>query len=693
VGVAFRLAEALFEALGKGRGRAEVLLDLVAIGTVADAVPLTGENRVLVRAGLKRLNEKPRPGVQALLQAARHSAPLGAGQITARTIALVLGPRINAAGRVGDPHAALELLLSEEEAAEEKAIFLDRLNQERQRLEALMVAEAQALVDSRPGELEKPLLVVAEEGWLPGLTGLAANRLVERYGRPVFLIALNGPEGRGSGRGTPGFDVFRALQHAAPCLLEFGGHTGAGGFSIKREAVEAFKEALMEYARREEPAVSRLLELDAAVKLAELTPELVAELDLLEPHGCGNPPVRLVSFGVSVEDARPVGANGNHLKLRLRQGDSSLDAIGFGLAGDKAPPGNLDVVFRPVISEVTGRLELKVEDFREAAGVERTKDEGGRMKDEEERVGRVTEEGLFKKAVTYISQLTDLYLPEEVPGEKAPALTARGALVDLREHPDRWAALEKLVSERRAAVVVSAPAVASEVAARLRLALPQKARGILVFHSGLAKERRSLRELASAGEVDILVTTPALGGQFVAERDVVVFEPLYTWAQWEWLRGCGGRDLILLFGHREREAARRRLAAVAPSRQALLCFYRYLRPYAGKGTFRLSFSEAVSLLRRTGVPGAGRRAVETALQVLAELNLVSFTAAAEGYHLQVEAVTAKRFLPAAPTFKKYHAFKREVLSCQRHFLVAPAEVLKDYFQCGIITPGGADGTL
>lgn len=686
VGVAFKLGEALFEALGKGRNRVEDLLDLVAIGTVADVVPLTGENRVLVRAGLKRLNENPRPGVQALLQAAQYPGSPGARGVTARTIALVLGPRINAAGRVGDPHAALELLLSKEETAAERAALLDRLNQERQRIEALMVAEAQALVDSRPGEAEQPVLVVAKEGWLPGLTGLAANRLVDYYNRPAFLIALNGPEGRGSGRGTPGFDVFRALEHTAAHLVEFGGHPGAGGFSIRADAVEPFREALIEYAGRERQPLSQTLELDAAVKLTDLTPELAAELDLLEPQGCGNPPVRLVAYGVEVEDARPVGANGNHLKLRLRQGDFSLDAIGFGLAGDAAPPPRLDVIFRPVLSEVTGRLELKIEAFRKAAGKERIKNGEGKARG-------VAGEVLFKKAARYISQLTDLYLPEEVHREKALVPTARERLVDLREHPDRWRTLGQLLAGRKAAVVVSVPAAACEVAARLRLALPQQASGIVFFHGGLAEQRRALVELAAAGEIEVLVTTPALGGQFTAERDVIVFEPLCTWAQWEWLRGCGGRDLILLFGRREREMMRRRLAGIAPPRRVLLWFYHCLRQRAAKGVLQLGLAEATAVLRQVGVPGAGQRAVETVFQVLSELGLVSFSPVVGGYRIEVRPVAGKRFLPAAPTFKKRHSYKREVLSCQRYFLVTPAEVLKEYFRCGIITPGGADGSL
>ncbi|MEW6447848.1 MAG: single-stranded-DNA-specific exonuclease RecJ [Bacillota bacterium] len=678
VGVAWKLATALMEeTMGNNAGSmAEDLLDLVAIGTVADVVPLTGENRVLVRAGLKRVGERTRPGLRALL---RQSA---AGEtVTARTVSMILAPRINAAGRVGDPRTALDLLLSEEENAEEGAALLCSLNQERQRLETLMLAEAQALIDGKPGEVQKPVLVVAGEGWLPGLTGIVANRLVERYGRPVFLIALNGESGRGSGRGTPGYDVFQALQYAAPHLVEYGGHTGAGGFTVMREAVAAFGEALIEYSRLEKRPAPVSLHLDADVKFEELTPELATELDLLEPHGCGNPPVRLVSYGVGVEDARPVGANGSHLKLRLRQGNTGFDAIAFGLAGNSSPPRVLDVVFRPAISEVTGRLELIIEDFRPAEKDSCTpKPYGANI--------------FIKQALDYISQLTDLYRPEEAP-EKQQQPAKRAALVDMRGHPDRWAVLAQMYSIRKPVVLVSTPAAACEVAARLRLVFPDTADRVTVFHAGLPEKHRAAAATAAAGDTGVLVTTPALAGRFPDDKDVVVFELFHTWSQWEWLRGCGGRELILLFGGRDREAARLRLNALAPPRKALLGFYQYLRRHAGRGIITIGFPDGVKLLKNCGVPGAGKRALENALKILAELELLELNPAAGGYRIGLKTPQRKRFLPASPTFKQQHVFKREVLDCQKHFLTSPSEVLKDYFQCGIISTGGTDdvGTL
>ena len=673
VGVAFKLAAALLDGTGIDAG---TLLDLVAIGTVADIVPLTGENRALVRAGLERINSTPRAGIAALLRTA------GAERVvTVRTISIFLGPRINAAGRIGDPYTALDLLLCGETEAEEKAGLLETLNQERRRLETLMVAEAQAMVDGNPEQLEKPVLVIAGEGWLPGLTGIVATRLMERYERPVFVIAMNGEQGRGSGRGTPGFDVFKALQYASPYLIEYGGHPGAGGFSVRSEAVKALSCAVIDYARTQEAFASTELKLDAAVKLSDVTPELVSELQLLEPHGYGNPPPRLASFGVYVEEARQVGQNGDHLKLRLRQNSACIDAIGFGLAQGESLPEIIDVVFQPVVSEMTGRVELKIECFR-AAGRSLNNYEGSEA-------GKC----LLEKSLKYITQLTDLHLPEEAPPlADETSFTRRQTLVDLREHADRWAVLKELAGRKRIAVVVSTPAAACEVAARLKLMLPEKASRTVAFHSGVL-EGGLMRELKTSGAIDILVATPAVAGKFAPETGVVVFDLLHTWRQWNWLRACGGQDIILLYGTRQRDIARRCLRALAPPRQVLLNLYQYLLKQAKQGAVHVKLTALVGLLRDAGVPGPGRRAVENAFKILAELGLINYTYNAGGYSVKMQPAKGKRFLPSAPTFRKQYAVKREMLSCQKHFLIAPAEVLKEYFGCGIISPGGAYGAI
>lgn len=671
VGVAYKLATALLEGNAAGT---EDLLDLAAIGTVADVVPLNGENRVLVRAGLERINHAPRPGVAAVLRAAGGERP-----VTCRTISMFLAPRVNAAGRVGNPNTALDLLLCGSEGAEEKARVLESLNQERKRLEALMIAEAQAIVDRSGEGMVKPVLVVAGEGWLPGLTGLAANRLVERYGRPVFLIAMNGGEGRGSGRGTPGFDVYRALQSAAPCLLEYGGHSGAGGFSVKSEAVTALGDALVEYAMGMEPIEPGALELDAVVALSDLTPELVNELQLLEPHGCGNPPPLLAACGAEVEQARPVGQNGNHLKLRLRQGSSVRDAIGFGLAGDGLPPRVVNIAFRPITSQLTGRVELKIECFRGPGPATNGLEHSG------------YEDRAVNKSIDFINQLTDLYYPEEVQDpllRNTNTTRTRKALVDLRGCPDRWYVLQEMAQRRPLVVVVSTAAGACETAARIRLTLGTKADNVRVYHSGLAGEPDVYESAVEAG---VLVTTPAFAGTFPAGAGIAVLDLLHTWSQWEWLRACGGQNVILLFGGRERDVTRHRLQGFAPPRRLLAELYRYLMRQADRGMVEVKPPTLVGVIQSAGIPGAGLWSAENALKVLGELGLISYTSGLGGYKIKLQAQKGKRFLPSAPTFKRQHALKREILSCQKHFLVATAEELKEYFGCGIISPGGIYG--
>jgi single-stranded-DNA-specific exonuclease len=670
VGVAYKLAEALLEGTTAG---AEDLLDLVAIGTIADVVPLTGENRTLVRAGLEKINQAPRPGIAAILGAAGQEHP-----VTCRTIAMFLAPRVNAAGRLGNPDTALDLLLCGGEIAEERANVLESINQERKRLEALMSAEAQAIVDGSGEGMDKPVLVVVGEGWLPGLTGLAANRLVERYGRPVFLVAMNGSQGRGSGRGTPGFDVYRALQYAAPHLLEYGGHTGAGGFSVKKEAVSALNRALVEYAAGLGAADPGALVLDAAVALSDLTPRLMDELELLEPHGCGNPPPLLTACGLEVEQARTVGQNGRHLKLRLRQGSTVRDAIGFGLAGEHLPPQVVDVAFRPVTSELTGRVELRIEYLRGTGpAVDGLKNQ-------------VYKDHAFNRSLEFVNRLTDIYYPEEVPeASKTFSAGTRKALVDLRGYPDRWHVLQELARRRSLAVVVSTAAGACEAAARLRLAFGAQEGDVRVYHSGITGGPG----MCEPPETGITVVTPAFAGVFPGGTDIVIFDLLHTWPQWEWLRACGGENVYLLFGSRERDVTRRRLRGFAPPRKALAELYRYLMRQADRGVVEVEPRILVGVIKSAGIPGAGLWSVENALKVLSELGLISYASGQDRFRIELQAQKGKRFLPSAPTFKRQHSLKREMLSCQKHFLIAAAEELKDFFRCGIISPGGIHGGL
>ncbi|MCS6847561.1 MAG: single-stranded-DNA-specific exonuclease RecJ, partial [Anaerolineae bacterium] len=350
VGVAFRLAQCLLRrARDAGLPRGDVtegsLLDLVAIGTVADVVPLVGENRALVRAGLERMNSQPRVGLQALIQA----AGLKPGSVNASRIGFALGPRLNAAGRLEHAQAAYDLLTCDDPArAAELAGALNRQNSERQSVTAAVAENAERQVmeaHARSGDdaPAPPLLFAASPDYHVGVIGLAAARLVEKYHRPVVVATINGEEARGSCRSINGFDITAALDECADLLLKHGGHEAAAGFTARADALEALRARLCDIARDRQPAGgwARVIQADAEVALAEVDARAITELQQLEPHGQSNPKPTFVVRGAVVSGLSRVGrAEGNapppHLQLRVTDARrTTWDAIAWRM-GDRA---------------------------------------------------------------------------------------------------------------------------------------------------------------------------------------------------------------------------------------------------------------------------------------------------------------------------------------------------------------------
>jgi single-stranded-DNA-specific exonuclease len=327
-GVVYKLAEAL---LGPGDGLLTRHLDLVALATIADVVPLVDENRALAIAGLRRLATTTRPGLRALMRAARvDPAVVDEGAVGFR-----LAPRINAAGRLGRPTAALDLLLTDdEETATRIAGELEELNRERQSIEDRILREASAAIDSWPEARRRQRgYVVADESWHEGVIGIVASRLAERYHRPVVLIA--GTEGlwKGSGRSIPAFDLHAGLAACADHLERFGGHRAAAGLSIRPEAVPGLAEAFAAHAdaHLDDDALRPVTSVDAIVPGAALTLGLAAELRRLAPFGLGNPGVNLLVAGCELTELATVG-DGKHLRFRVRdRGRPAGSAIAFGL--------------------------------------------------------------------------------------------------------------------------------------------------------------------------------------------------------------------------------------------------------------------------------------------------------------------------------------------------------------------------
>jgi single-stranded-DNA-specific exonuclease len=372
-GVAFKLCQGLGNALGVPEEELYPFLDLVAMATIADLVPLTGENRILVRYGLRALARTRNPGLRCLLEV----AGLDGGELTAGTVGFVVAPRLNAVGRLGDPSMALRLLLTDDPAeARTLSQAAEALNRERQATDRKTLDEALAQLADSFDPAEDFGIVLAAEGWHPGVVGIVASRVVERIHRPTVLVALQGEVGRGSARSIPGFHLLEAIQGAGRYLERFGGHRQAAGMELRRENLQLFREAFNQEARRrlEGEDLRPSLKVDLEVKLGEMTPELLGFMKYLGPHGMGNPrPVFLARNLVLKGPPRVVGAN--HDKVRHGPGGAELDAIGFDLA-DRVDPGTwasdlVDVVFQLQENEFRGvrTLQARVKEIRSSGTI------------------------------------------------------------------------------------------------------------------------------------------------------------------------------------------------------------------------------------------------------------------------------------------------------------------------------------
>jgi len=367
VGVAFHLLIALRARLRlDGRftaGEPDIreYLDLVALGTVADVVPLLGANRVLVSYGLKQLSCASRVGVQALKDVAGIAGEVGCGAVGFR-----LAPRINAAGRLEDAALGLELLLTRDGArAKSIATALDESNAQRQSLERATLEEARAMLEEGACRGRKSI-VLGSELWHPGVIGIVASRIAELFHRPVILFAFEGETGRGSGRSISRFHLLDAIKSCAGHLLRYGGHSHAAGMSIDRDELERFALSFDEAAAGtlDADALTPTLAYDLELAPGEIEQSLVLEIDRMKPFGMGNPEPVFLLRGASIDEGRVL--KGGHLKLKLSCGGRSFDAIGFGLADKGVPTGRVDLLFSPGINVWNGKssLQLIVKDLR-----------------------------------------------------------------------------------------------------------------------------------------------------------------------------------------------------------------------------------------------------------------------------------------------------------------------------------------
>ncbi|NLX98286.1 MAG: single-stranded-DNA-specific exonuclease RecJ [Rhodopirellula sp.] len=380
-GVAFKLAWSLCQQASGAKRVSERMKEfllqavgLAAMGTIADVVPLVDENRVLVRHGLDSLKKVPPLGLATLLRITElDRKPL----LDSEDVAFTLGPRLNAAGRLGQAQLAVELLVTDRaDRAEELAQYVDRLNASRQTLERSVYLAANKQAKEEFDLQNDAALVLADRGWHPGVIGIVAGRLAERYHRPVVLIAwdqMGVKPGIGSARSVPGFALHTALQTCGAHLISHGGHAAAAGLRIEESKLDEFRSDFCEHAAGaigEEERTAELM-IDAEAPLSALTLRTVEQIEQLAPFGQANPRPVLCTSGVRLVDPpRPLGSSGRHLSMKLVQHEISLRAVAFG-GGDWAEDlastaGPLDVAFRPVINTFRGRrsVELHLVDWR-----------------------------------------------------------------------------------------------------------------------------------------------------------------------------------------------------------------------------------------------------------------------------------------------------------------------------------------
>lgn len=339
-------------------------LDLVCVGTVADLVPLVDENRILVSWGLRELDQTKRPGLAAL----KEVVGIKPGKLDSDTIAFQLAPRINAAGRLAQASIALKLLITENpKEAAELAGLLNKENVSRQKLEEETLKEALAKLGDHA---EDKGIVLFSEGWHPGVIGIVASRLADRFGKPAVMIAIDGETGKGSARGIKAFDILEGLKSCSEYLERFGGHKAAAGLSVSKENIERFRAEFIRYANaaiKDEDLTPEIV-LDAVVSLEDLGPRLISEIESLAPFGMANHEPLLCLEEAHIMQTEVVGTR--HLRFKVRHNGSTKSGIGFGLAGMHPMQGEgYALAFSPFIDEWQGvkNLKLRIKDVQHKA--------------------------------------------------------------------------------------------------------------------------------------------------------------------------------------------------------------------------------------------------------------------------------------------------------------------------------------
>lgn len=574
VGVAFKLALAL-EAPNVWE-----LLDIVALGTIADMVPLLGENRAMVREGLEALGRTRRPGLRALMGVAAIREP-----VTATHIAFALAPRINALGRMGSAMTGVELMITDDpDRARTLALHLDSENRSRQEVEAAILEEALQQAERQDPAERSHVLVLAGEGWHHGVVGICASRVLEAYHRPAILLSIDGDEVRGSARSIPAFHLHRALTQVADLFIKFGGHAAAAGMTLKRrEDIPVLRERLNRIAAawlQPEDLVPEL-RVDARVRLGEVSEKLLAELQSLQPHGIGNPQPILAVTGTAVLESRTMGREQQHLKLLV--GGSSLlpmEAVGWNMAPARPSAGaEVRLAFWPEWDTYNGRnrLRLTVKDLQvelgEGVPVSEAVSPGPQVEqcllwnpladlDHSPAWGALLD-GRGARLQEALASLN----PSELQVEAAAARTAEpdgdpAQEMEAEPDPTRLIYLERLAApaDSRLLVLTASPWAAAELAIQLRESRPDLRQEILLWYPGEPEPASGRILVASFGVKPATFYT-----------DTVLYHPPYHEGQ------VRGSRVHLLWKEAEWDLVETSLGWAYPDRETLVSLYKLIR--------------------------------------------------------------------------------------------------------------------
>lgn len=361
VGVVFKLLQAL--TLKMKYHMKELLdeyLDLVAIGTVADVMPLLGENRIIVKKGLELMKYTTNKGICALIE----QAEVDASSVTTGTIGFILAPRINAAGRMGDPKCAVEMLLAQDEkSARAYAEMLDKENRERQANEQEIMEQALAILQNDKSMQDDYVLILDHEDWHHGIIGIVASKISERTGKPCVLISTTDEMGKGSGRSIKGFNLFKALEHCADSLTKFGGHELAAGLSVKTDKIKELRKNINEYAKdilTQDDFIPKIY-VDSELPIEYINMNTAERLAVLEPYGMGNSSPVFFARGLEIANIRPL-SEGKHIKLSLCRDSIAIDAVGFGMGAyldEIKLHDRIDILFQLDINVFRGERQVQ----------------------------------------------------------------------------------------------------------------------------------------------------------------------------------------------------------------------------------------------------------------------------------------------------------------------------------------------